>query len=80
MGNTELILSTHKDVINPSCIECKFFILLASPLFNEDLLDTIKIHHFDDRDPTQTHITPSSWFYRFTLTWEGSEARLQVRF
>lgn len=28
MGNTELVLSTHRDVINPSCIECKFIILL----------------------------------------------------
>jgi hypothetical protein len=25
MGNTELVLSTHRDVINPSCIECKVF-------------------------------------------------------
>ena len=30
MGNTELIDSTHRDVINPSCIECRSFFSLLS--------------------------------------------------
>lgn len=39
MGNTELILSTHRDVINPSCIQCRsFFSLLSSILLIRNFL------------------------------------------
>jgi hypothetical protein len=32
----------------------------------------MNIHHFDDNDPHQSLISPSSWFYRFRVTWKGS--------
>ena len=72
MGNTELVLSTHRDVINPSCIQCKslYFPAFKSPI--KIWIAKMHIHFFDDKDPLQCHISPSSWFFRFTLTWKGS--------
>lgn len=72
MGNTELVLSTHRDVINPSCIQCMAFLSSFSLFENKVWLAKMNIHYFDDNDPLQHLIPPSSWFYRFTLTWKGS--------
>ena len=73
MGNTELILSTNRDVINLSCIQCKFSKPMQVSLNQyQNLAAKMTIHHFDDHDPLQHLISPSSWFYRFTLTWKSS--------
>ena len=32
----------------------------------------MNVHYFNDKDPLHRLISPTSWFYRFTLTWKNS--------
>jgi hypothetical protein len=42
------------------------------------LKDVIRIHDFDDKKPTLSHITKSSWFARLTLTVARGKPQINV--
>jgi hypothetical protein len=79
MGNTELIESNHRQVIDPLCIEGR---LPIHPFYMNYAMttptDRVNIHWFDDRGATGTHLPRSSWFTRLRLDVSGAQGRIQV--
>ena len=85
MGNTELVSSSHCDVIDPETIEGTLFKANRKGLSQNSnrLLAKINIHKFDDNLANSVHIPTTSWFTRMDLTWklapgEGTQPKLEV--
>lgn len=70
MPATELVRSNHQDVVDAACFE-GIFILLFNLFPAYSLLAKINIHQFDDRKCDERHITISSWYTRYTITWRN---------
>lgn len=70
ISSNELILSNHMDVVDILCMEGTCSIIINTNLYTHVSFPAkIKVHSFDDRESRSPHITPSSWFWRFTIEW-----------
>lgn len=70
MPVTELVRSNHQDVVDVACFE-GISTLLFDLFLSDLLLAKINIHQFDDRKCDERHITISSWYTRWSITWRN---------
>jgi hypothetical protein len=78
MGNTELIKSNYRDIVDPLCIEGRLPIHLFYMNYAMALTDKVNVHWFDDRGATGKHLPWSSWFTHLRLDVSRPQAKIQV--